>query len=236
VRPSLHYYVLSLGPRTSTLFEAFRDFLIEVRNQGFPVNAPAPGPDSATGDAMTMLARTIDKCLGHYYVTDPLGLVVVGESAMQTAFRSVTAHGDSIIGAIEGDHTATAVRDLGQIVWPVVREALSGVLPETIRVLETFVESGRASSGLEAVVRRVSTGVRLTLLVEDDYHRRGSLDYLNRWPVISPQVDVRESMDDVVDTVIEKVIESGGNVVFTPGGSLGDWERIVALPRDSAGN
>ena len=32
-----HYYVLSLGMEASVLFEAFRDQLVEIRNQGFPV-------------------------------------------------------------------------------------------------------------------------------------------------------------------------------------------------------
>ena len=35
------------------------------------------------------------------------------------------------------------------------------------------------------------------------------------------------------DVVIEKVLESGGNVVFAPNGSLNKLERIVLLLRDS---
>jgi hypothetical protein len=173
----------------------------------------------------------VDKCFGHYYLLDPLRLVVVGEKGMQSAFSSVTAHGPAVIARIEGDYTATSARDLGEIVWPVVKEAMSGVLDKAIRDLEDSVERGQIVSGLEAVVRLVNKGVRATLLVEDGYHVRGSISGTNQSPVVSPDVDVREVIDDAVDAVIEKVIESGGNVVFAPSGSLSDRNRIVLLLR-----
>ena len=85
------------------------------------------------------------------------------------------------------------------------------------------------ATGLEAVALELNKGLRATLLVEDDYHLRGSVGRTGQSPVVSPDVDVRDSLDDAVDVVIERVLESGGNVVFTPGGSLSDWNRIVLL-------
>lgn len=57
---STHYYVLSLGTRTSTLFEAFRDALISVENQGFPVVAPGVTSRPADRDQLSSL-----KALGY---------------------------------------------------------------------------------------------------------------------------------------------------------------------------
>jgi Bacterial archaeo-eukaryotic release factor family 3 len=162
-------------------------------------------------------------------------LVVVGEAGMLSAFRSVTVHGTAILGYVDGDHTASSARDLGQIVWPVVREALSGFLGRALRDLAASAGSGRATFGLEAVAALARKGVRGTLLVEDDFHQRGSLRRGNLTPVISPDVDVRDVMDDVVDAVIEKVLESGGDAVFTPGGSMKDRGRIVLLLRGEEG-
>jgi hypothetical protein len=213
------------------LFEAFRDSLIDIKNQGFPVAAPAPISDSLDHDQLRELARTVDDCFGHYYTLDPLRLVVVGEKELLSAFSSVTAHGTAVIGCIEGDHTATTARDLGQIVWPVVKEALSGVLDDAMRDLEASATREQMASGLEAVAQLANKGAGTTLLVEDGYYVRGSIVGTNQTPVISPEVDVREAIDDAVDAVIEKVLESGGNVVFTPSGSLSDWNQIVLLLR-----
>jgi hypothetical protein len=226
---STHYYVLSLGAKTNRLFEAFRDALIEVENQGFPVTAPSSTSNFLDRDQLRELARIVDKCFVHYYMLDPLRLVVVGAREMQSALSSVTAHGTAVIARIEVDHTATHARDLGQIVWPVVKRAISGVRGRALGDLEASEGRGQMATGLEAVALELNKGLRATLLVEDDYHLRGSVGRTGQSPVVSPDVDVRDSLDDAVDVVIERVLESGGNVVFAPGGSLSDWNRIVLL-------
>ncbi len=232
---STHYYVISLGAKTNNLFEAFRDYLIEVDNHGFPVVIPVRPDNSFDKAQLHKLARTVDECFNHYYRLEPLRLIVVGEREIQSAFSSVTAHGTAIIGRVEGDHTATPTRDLGQIVWPIVKEAMSGLLDKSMLDLKVCAKRGQIASGLESVARLVKKKVRATLLVEDGYHFRGSIGKTDLSTIISPEVDVREVIDDAVDAVIEKVLESGGNVVFTPGGSLSDQNRIVLLLHVAAG-
>ena len=63
-------------------------------------------------------------------------------------------------------------------------------------------------------------------------HLRGSIRDTTGPLVVVPDVDVRESIDDAVDAVIEKVLGSAGNVVFMPSGTLRDRARIVLLQRD----
>jgi hypothetical protein len=148
---------------------------------------------------------------------------------MQAAFSAVTAHGTAIVGRIEGDHSDTSARDLGQIVWPVVKEAISGVVDRAMRELGDCARRGHVAWGLEAVVRAASQEVQATLLVEDEYHRKGSIWRAKGPPVMTSEVDVRDATDDLVDAVIDKVLESAGNVVFTPPGTLRDQERIALL-------
>jgi len=216
----------------NTLFEAFRDELIDVENQGFPVPGPDCEPGAVRQEQRCELSRAVDERFGHYYVHEPLGLVVVGVPEMQLAFSSVTAHGDAVIGRIGGDHTTTSARDLGQIVWPVVKVAMSGLVDRALRDLEECVVQGHLAEGMEAVVKAAGRNGRATLLVEDDYHLRGSIRETDGPPVVTPEIDVRESTDDAVDAVIEKVLGSAGNVVFVPSGTLRDRERIVLLQPD----
>jgi hypothetical protein len=221
-----HYYVLSLGMETSVLFEAFRDQLIDIQNQGFPVTRP-PGP--LNDGSLPELARKVDGCLAHYHESDPLGLVVVGSRLLLSSFAAATAHGPAVIGLVPGDHTATSPRDLGQIVWPVVKTAMSRESERALRSLARAATVGRAVRGLEAVAGRVRKGSRGLLLVEEDYRVRGGLDRAGRFPVVTSEVDVREALDDAVDAVIEKALAAGGRVVFTPEGSLAEWDRIALL-------
>lgn len=229
MRFSTHYYVLSLSDTRNALFEAFRDSLIGVENQGFPVLGPARWPGAPNRDERCDLARAVDRCFRQYHAQEPLRLVVVGAAGMQSAFRTVTAHDAAVIGRIDGDHTATSTRDLGQIVWPVVKDAMSGLVSRAMRDLDECSGRGRVASGLEAVAVAAGRHPRGTLLVEDDYHLRGSIRSAGGPPVMIPDVDVRDAIDDAVDAVIEAVLESAGSVVFVPSGALRQWERIALL-------
>lgn len=216
------------------LFEAFRESLIEVENQGFPVVSPPATSGVRDPDHLPELLHTVNDCFGHYYGLDPLKLVVVGTRELQSAFSAATTHGTAIIARIEGDHTATSARDLGQIVWPVVKEAMSGIQDSAMREVSAFAARGQMASGLDAVIRMVNQGVRATLLVEDDYRVRGRIEGTAECPVVSPDLDVREVIDDAVDVVVERVLAFGGNVVFTPSGALSDRNRIVLLLHGAA--
>lgn len=226
---SPHYYVLSLSPEMNLLFEAFRDLLIQVENQGFPVVGPSLVSDSEDQEQRRAVARSVDHCFGGYYLREPLKLIVVGDQSTLSAFNSVTTHETAIIGRVEGDHAATCARDLGRIVWPIVKAAMSGVQDRAMQDLETAARCGTFASGLEAVVRASGRDQRSTLMVEDDYHFRGSIMESDGALVLSPEVDVREALDDAVDAVIERVLVSGGNVLFTPNGALRDRGRVVLL-------
>jgi hypothetical protein len=231
---SSHYYVLSLATRQTVLYEAFRNYLIQLENRGFPVVNPPRGLGPPTDSELQDLGRTIDSCFGQHYALDPLKVILVGEEALLAAISAVTVHGDAIVGRVEGDHSNTSGRDLGQIVWPVIREAMTGVVDTALRDLETRAATGSIASGLEAVARQVSREVQATVLVEEDYHMRGGLRGPGDSPLITSEVDVREALDDAVDAVIERALQGGGKAVFTPSGSLREWHRIASfLPNAS---
>jgi len=233
VRPGPHYYVISLSKRTNALFEAFRDTLIDIRNGGFPVEPPTRMWDSAEaddeGERLRKMLRIVDECFSQHYEEEPLGLVVVGDSEMLSAFLSMTAHRDAIVGCVEGDHSATSLRDLGRIVWPIVKDAMSGLRDRAKHDLEIAENQRHIAFGLDSVSQWAAAGAGRTLIVEGDYHVRGSIRETDGSVAVSREVDVMEAMDDLVDVIIEKVLAAGGRVVFVPDGSLMKYERIVLL-------
>jgi hypothetical protein len=240
VHLSTHYYVISLSEHTNVLYEAFRDAVFDIRNGGFPVEVSFRSSRSADSiDRMERLRgalRNVDQHFGECYRNDPLSMVVAGEKEMQDIYTSVTAHRNAIVGRVEGDFSATSLNDLGKIVWPVVKEAISGLVEEARRDLEIAAKTHRTVCSLGAVSQLALAGVKATLLVEDDYHVRGSISRTGQSLEISQDVGVMEEMDDAVDIVIEKVLESGGKVVFMPSGSLHHLERIVLLRREPNGS
>ena len=230
---STHYYAISLSEQTNALMEAFRDTIIDIRNGGFPVDTSPLKGESADHAGrrrhLCAMLRVVDRLFSVCYSHDPLRLVVCGEKELLDLFDSVTVHGDIIVGRIEGDYSTTSPHDLGKIVWPVVREAISGHMDDAMRYIEKASREDRAVCGLDAVSWSDQLEKGSTLLVEDDYHVRGSLHKTPESVKITPDIDVTGEFDDAVDAVVERMLAAGGNVVFTPGGSLKEYERIILI-------
>jgi len=223
MHPSIHYYVLSLSGKSNTLFEGFRDTLIEIENGGFPLNTTTnlsyPAKPTQREKLLREFYKKVDQSFAIFYDQDPLGLILVGDKMNQSIFRSMSAHNKDILGGLEGNYEATSAHDLGQIVWPIVREALSGNRERALRELDEAVSAQKVASGLDQVW-------------EEDFHKKGSIVETDQSWLILEQVDIREVFDDVVDRVIEKVLETGGTVIFLDSGSLAANQRIALILRD----
>lgn len=227
---STHYLVLSLSERTNSLYECFRDTVIDIRNEGFPIVPSAPGRRRGDlGDPLRDLMCAVDRRFGEHYKKEPLGVVVIGESAVQSVFASVTEHGDAIIGRVDGDFGATSPRDVGKIVWPVVKAAMSGLDDEAMRNLEDANSAEKVICGIDSVGHWADVAVGSTLVVEEDYRVRGTIRKVDNTTIILPDVDLREPIDNVVDAIIDSVLGLGGNVVFAKPGSLRAQQRIALI-------
>lgn len=222
-----HYYVLSLGADSAVLYEAFRDHLILMENRGFPVVRTGPG----TQDTRAHL-RTVDRCLATHFDNQPLGLVLAGDPDQVHAFESESRHAGAIVGRLYADCAGMRIRDLGQVVWPIVKDELSGLLADARRQLEASARNGHDRPGLDSVAAAVTAGARGRLLVENGFHVRGSLSGTGAGARISPEVDIRDTDDDAVDAVIDRVRAMGDQVVFMPAGALRDLGRVVFLLRE----
>ena len=219
VKPSTHYYVLSLSDGTSRLYEAFRDSLIDIQNTWFPfVSATGPAPNDVQ---LRSHMQTVDHHFAHYFEQDPLGVIISGTKRSQSVFAALTAYPGVIIGRIDGDHSTTSARDLGRIVWPIVKTVMAGAGQKVERELEEAVGDHNIAIGIDAVVQSVDSGVGATLLVENGFRVNPS-----------SSTALLDDGDNVVDTIIEKVLTLGGNVVFVEDGSLANFQQIALILRE----
>ncbi|MFH1754505.1 MAG: hypothetical protein ABIA59_02270, partial [Candidatus Latescibacterota bacterium] len=203
---------------------------------GFPIESSA-GMSGTVEPALRSsqlreFIRTADQHFDHYFRQDPLRLVVVGEKENLSIFGSVTSHQGALLGVVEGDYAATSPHDLGKIVWPIVKEILAGTLEKAMHDLETAESSQKVAFGIEAVGHLSGSGVGGTLFVEDNYHVKGSISKTDHSLIMSEDLDIQEVIDDAVDTIIEKVLQKDGNVVFLESGSLTKLQRIALIIGD----
>jgi hypothetical protein len=224
-----HYYVLSLSTESTVLYEAFRDELIRIEDQGFPVTGFTAG---VVHETPRELMRTVDERFDAYDSNQSLGLILVGSEKLQFTFDAVTTHASVVLGRVTRGRSGISDADLGQIVWLTARESISAVRDRAIRDLEACAEQGRLVPGLQAVVAAAAAGTPGTLLVEEGFRVRGSLVIAAQPAVVSRDVDIRDVNDDVVDAVIESGLKGGCNVVFMHDGALADHGRIALMSEE----
>ncbi len=233
MKPTTHYYVLSLSEPTSRLYEAFRDTLIDIQNKSFPIELYAGMSDTVDpalrNGRLREFVRAADEHFDHYYKQDPLRFVVVGEKQNLDRFRSVTSHQDVLIGRVEGDYAATSPRDLGKIVWPIVKDAMAGTNEHAMRDLEAAERSRNVASGIDAVGRLAGLAADDRLFVEEDYYVKGGVSETDHSLIKPEDMDIEEGVDDAVDVIIGTVLEKGGSVVFVESGLLTKLQRIALI-------
>ena len=230
-----HYYVISLSKRGNAFHEAFRDTLIEIENGGFPVMPAHAGDREGPGDDGEWIRdalKAVDQCFAAYHRSEPLKLVLVGEETVLSTFSSLSRHLDAVVGRVVGDFSGTSLRDLGKIVWPLVKDAMSGLHGRAMRELEVASQQRRLVYGLDAVSKSIFVARGATLLVETGFHRRGSIYEEGDSLQLTDEVDVAATMDDIVDVVIERTVAAGGYVVFMPDEMLKALGRIALLLAD----
>jgi len=230
---STHYYVLLLTEKSNKLFEGFRDTLIEIDNEGFTSETfssqSTPVEPSQSAVHLKKIYKEVNQLFIKFYNQDPLGLVLVGEQKNQSIFKSISTHKTEIIKEVEGNYDATSLHDLGQIVWSNVKESLAGTHKKAFQELDAAIRAKKVASGLEQVWQMANSMKETILLVEENYHVKGSIVKTDNSWIISEQFDIREVFDDVVDKIIEKVLEMGGNVIFLDSGSLAEQHQIALI-------
>jgi len=226
---SIHYYVLSLSQNICRLYEGFRDKLIDIDDGEFPFKNAQIDDPSSNGIDLQGFYRMTDEHFAHYVKQDPLGLVLAGEVSSLSMFEALKTRQDILIGTVNGDYHATSIDDLGKIVWPVVKQAIAGVKKNAISELSIASRINKIIAGIEAVSLSVETELGSTLYVEEDYHVKGSIQKTDESIIISKYFDISEVIDDVVDVIIEKVLRTGGRVIFLENGSLTKFERIALI-------
>lgn len=235
------YRVLVLS-HTCRLYDAWTTVLEEHRARPFPMNHRGPGGASRLpgghginrsairDDALRSFFRSVDEALADLQKGKPLPLIVVGVDRNLAFFQEVTRQAGSIVGMLAGNHDQTPPHALGKLVWPVFELGATTRRTEALVQLDQAVSAHRHASGIDQVWRVAAGGTCRTLLVEKEF--KYAADVSSDGTQLLPYTGRgAASLDDAVDEVIERVLDTGGDVFFYPTGTLEVHQRIAAVLR-----
>jgi hypothetical protein len=235
------YRVLVLGHQ-ARLFDAWTTVLEEHSAKPFPMRHTGPGgaaklpggpginPLAVRDDGMRQFFRSVDQAVAAVQRDNRLSLIVVGVDRNLAFFKEVTSHNADVVGMLTGNHEKTPPDKLGKLVWPIFDLAMTARRTEALVQLDSAVGVQRHNSGIDQVWRVANQGQVKMLLVEKNYKHpadlNGAGDRLMPYTGKGPA-----ALDDAVDEVIERVMESGGDVYFYADGELDVHQRIAAVLR-----
>jgi hypothetical protein len=237
------YWVLALSERSTRLFAATREDFEEIVSGGFPMAhtgpggaAPLPGglginTSSYRDDRLRDFFRAVDRAFGRLTAEDPLPLALAGVDRHQAFFRQVSSHSSDVIAGLDGNYDHLSPHDLGQLVWPNVREAFATRQREALELVGAAIGQNRFASTLSEVWHQVKLGRGDLLVVEEGYHQPARVNEVGQLDVRVEDATAPEVLDDAVDEVIEAALKKGTRVAFVSDGDLAIHDRIGLVLR-----
>jgi hypothetical protein len=240
---SPRYWVLALSEQPTRLYEGWRDTLIEVAANGFPMayegpgaTEPMPGGRGINKSAYRderhrQFFRQADAAFGQIAKVDLLPLVVVGVDRYLAFFNEVSSNKNLLAATLTGSHDKTPAHELAKLVWPLVESHLARQREQVLQELDAAVSAGKYASGIDAAWRMAHEGRGAVLLVEEDFHYPARVDASGLHLTPADELVGPEVFDDAVDELIETVLDKNGRVVFVENGALAAHQRLAMILR-----
>lgn len=237
------YWVLVLSEKPTRLYEGTLDTLIEIQEEGFPMEHTGPGGSNRLpgGQGVRKSAyrdeyhrqffRQIDNALKVFMDDDRLPLVVVGVDRYQAFFNEVSNYQDLVFGRITGNHDKTSAHELSKLVWPLVEDKLAEKRQQALGGLNKAVSDRKAAVEINDIWRKSFAGRGRLLLVEENFHYPARVDESGQHLTPADDIAAPDVLDDAVDEIIEAVISTGGDVIFMEDGQLVDHQRMALILR-----
>lgn len=174
--------------------------------------------------------QEVDKALNSYF-TDNISLVLLGPEKELAWFEEVSRHKKNMIGKIRGNYNHSNSESLADMAWPVM---LAYLQDERQQLINEFVEKigeRLGISGIQEIWEAAGEGRGFKLLVEKDFRCPGFVVENDPHLWLRPPQKPHRILADVVDELIERVIEKGGQVYFTDNDMLKDYGRVALIMR-----
>ena len=171
--------------------------------------------------------RYIDKELEDILNKYKLPVFIIGPERMNGHFKKYTHNEKSILDYLHGNYDEAKPHQLLHLIQPYLKELKDKENKEIKVKIEQALNANKFSFGIEEVWRNVMHKKGNLLLVEKNYsypHTDGSEknDFTKTIADMNP-----EFIKDAVDVIIEKVLESGGEVKFVDPDMVKDFQHIA---------
>lgn len=172
----------------------------------------------------------IDNTLGIILNAYHLPLFVLGTEKIVGHFKKLTKHATAVIEYVHGNYAESTLEQLKEILEPHIADWEKVIQKDLLNQLEEAADIKRLAVGIRDVWREAINHNGRLLVLEKNYMyaaEYGSVDdVINK--AVKPYSKF-SNIKDAVDDVIEKVLESGGDVEFVDKDVVKDYHHIAMV-------
>ncbi|GAA3184402.1 MULTISPECIES: chemotaxis protein [Streptomyces] len=241
------YWVLALSADRVSLWSGVADRVAEVHRGGFPLTRSLVDPDPEdqlqVGDVPSTFRdehtrkflRDADTALAAVVRAAPRPLYVVGETAALSLFEEA---GTVVRGGTNAKNAVTQVPHTGlaggppdalwQAIRPYAEKRADAEVAEVLAELDRARGRRAFAAGVDEIRQNAEVGRVALLAVEENYREtvRDTGDHL-----MPAEPGAPDSVDDIVDTIVERSLDTGAEVRFVPDGVLAEVGGIAGTLR-----
>ncbi|MFE0131690.1 chemotaxis protein [Streptomyces sp. NPDC059037] len=234
------YWALAVSADRVTLWDGTPERVGEHTADGFPLTRSLDDPDAERKERIGDLPSTFrdertrtflraaDQAVSAVLDAHPRPLFVAGEAAALSLLDdigTVTKKATRVPHGGLADGPADAV---GQAMAPLVADREKAELDALIKELDTARGQRQFAAGLDEVWQNV-TADRVRLLAVDDTFRQTVRD--DGGHLVPATADDLDAVEDIVDEIVERALDTGAQVRFVPEGTLTEQGGIACALR-----
>ncbi|MBS1525943.1 MAG: hypothetical protein JST19_09870 [Bacteroidetes bacterium] len=226
----IEYLILLLSTSSSKMFlgNSFKiipvrfnvpDKAIAYRNDVAERVGNFSDPDQRKEELLDKFLRHIDQGLTIALKSYPFPVFVAGTDRVLGHFRQISKNGKRLAQFIHGNYIDATDAEIAELMQPYVVDWINIKQRELLTRLQNVDDEGKLIYGIRDVWASVNDGNTRLLVVEKNYRQQ-----------LNNQVQKSFYVRDAVDKIIEKVLQSGGDVEFVDDDLLKAYKHIALIP------
>jgi hypothetical protein len=237
-KTSQEYLVLAVSGTACGIYRGDGDKLTKIVSHGVGgiqdvINETTDRSSNPTHPKETLpdtFLRSVDDSLGILLNAYHLPLFVIGPAKVVAQFKKLSTHTAAVIGYAHGNYDNTSTPVLQLMLRPYLQNWKETRQKSLLKMVDNAAGSQLLAIGMRNVWRAASNARGKLLLLERDYMYNAQQG--GNKPVIympAKPYNKYSPVQDAVDDIIEKVLESGGDVEFADQDLLKNYQHIALV-------
>ncbi|MEO9210240.1 MAG: hypothetical protein ABI208_04030 [Ginsengibacter sp.] len=232
------YYVLVLGRDKARLIEAFNDKMFNEIEDNFPFENrnlnPVQRSEASIGRRQTNLTQEffnrVDKQLNELWKENPLPVIICADENNYSEYLQIADKKEIIVGHLKGNRLHEKAHHIIEAAWPIMNKLNIEKVQQRISELKTAVNSRNFLIDYNEIWQAVNNGKGKTLFVKQGHFQPAILEN-NHIELVSKENIEKANVDDIIDEMVEKNLQSNGDAIFINGDELEKFNGLVLVTK-----